>query len=320
MDNNINFAKQVKLELASKEYTFDQKKALLSSFIRSNASIYLFNHPSIVLKSELGPVIKLLRKSLMEIYNLDSTLSFEKKIRFGKGIIYTLKVQDKKIYSVLEDLEVLDSNLGRMEIKKFLSFDLLPSFISGLFLASGSINNPSSSKTSYFLELAFSSILDANKVKEQFDKLKEENTISFKYISRRDKHILYLKKSDQISVFLSFIGATSSMFDFENVRIMKDDINVYNRLSICDMANFSRTIKAASQDIDLINNLLKIKSLDQFDKKSQAVISARIKYNEANYRELVDILQNEYSLQISKSGIAYTLNHLRNEYNRLTNE
>ena len=150
MDNNINFAKQVKLEIASKEYSLDEKKALLSAFIRLNGTIGLLNNPSIVLKSELGPVIKLLRQSVKDIYDLDTNLSFEKKIRFGKGIIYTLKLQDKRVYEILEDLEVLDNNLERMEIKKFLNPNLFPSFISGLFLSSGSINNPSSTKTSYF--------------------------------------------------------------------------------------------------------------------------------------------------------------------------
>ena len=317
MDSSINFAKQVKLEIASKEYSLDEKKALLSAFIRLNGTIGLLNNPSIVLKSELGPIIKLLRLSIKDIYDLDTNLSFEKKIRFGKGIIYTLKLQDKKVYEILEDLEVLDNNLERMEIKKFLNPNLFPSFIFGLFLSSGSINNPSSTKTSYFLEIAFSSFEEADIVKSQFDKLKEENTISFKYIARRDKHILYLKKSDQISVFLSFIGATSSMFDFENVRIMKDDLNVYNRLSICDMANFSRTIGAASKDIEIINKLLEVKPLDQFDKKTQAVIQTRIKYNEASFRELVSIIYKEYNIVISKSGIAYSLSLIRNEYKKL---
>ena len=107
------------------------------------------------------------------------------------------------------------------------------------------------------------------------------------------------------------------MFDFENVRIMKDDLNVYNRLSICDMANFSRTIGAASKDIEIINKLLEVKPLDQFDKKTQAVIQSRIKYNEASFRELVSIIFKEYNIVISKSGIAYSLNIIRNEYKKL---
>ena len=321
MNNNLNFAKKVKLEIASKEYTFNEKKALLSGFIRCNGVIGINkNNPSIKLKSELGPVIKLLRLSFKEIYKLDSTLSFEKKVRFGKGTIYILKIQDKQVYSILEDLEIMDSSFNRLIVNKYTSDEVFASFIRGVFLSSGSINNPSSNKTSYFLELALSSLSDLNKIKDTFDLFKEERTITFKYIKRRDKEILYLKKSDQISVFLSYIGATEAMFEFENARLMRDDLNTYNRLSICDMANFTRTIDAANKDIEMIENLLKEKPLNLFDEKTQSVIKARTKYKEANYRELVDIIKNEYSTPISKSGIAYVLNSLRNEYSKLKND
>lgn len=313
--NNLNFTKKVKIELANANYTSEEKKALLSGFIRCNGTIGI-NNPSIVIKSEVSNIIKLLRLSFKEIYNLDSTLSFEKKVRFGKGTIYILKVQDKRVYSVLSDLEILDSSFNRMEIKKYIAEDVFASFIRGIFLSSGSINNPSSNKTSYFLELALSNLSDLETIKKTFDNFKEEKTISFKYIKRRDKHILYLKKSDQISVFLSYIGAIEAMFEFENVRLMRDDLNTYNRLSICDMANFTRTIDVANKDIEMLNELLEIKPLNLYDKKVQSVIQARIKYKEANYRELVDIIKNEYSTPISKSGVAYTLNMLRKEYTK----
>ena len=316
MNNNLSFAKLVKLELANKEYSLKEKKALLSGFVRCNGVVSINNH-SIELKSELGPIIKLLRQAFKEIYSLDSKLSYEKKVRFGKGTIYILSVKDDSIFNILEDLEIMDLSFNRLEIKKFVADDLFASFIRGVFLASGSINNPSSNKTSYFLELAFSYLSDLETIKNTFDSFVEERTISFKYIKRRDKEILYLKKSDQISVFLSYIGATEAMFDFENARLKRDDLNVYNRLYICDMANFTRTIGAASKDIEMIEELLKTKPLDLFDEKTQSVISARIKYKEANYRELVEIIKKEYSIPISKSGIAYILNSLRKDYSKL---
>ncbi len=44
---------------------------------------------------------------------------------------------------------------------------------------------------------------------------------------------------------LSIIGAYNSLFEFENVRIVKDMRNNVNRLVNCETANLSKTVNAA---------------------------------------------------------------------------
>jgi hypothetical protein len=103
------------------------------------------------------------------------------------------------------------------------------------------------------------------------------------------------------------------MFDFENARIVKEDININNRLSICDSANYGKTLNAAQTDIDAINKILSFKSLDLFDEKTQAVIKERLKLKDANYRELAASITENEGISITKSGVVHILSTLRDK-------
>ena len=312
-----NFAKKVKEEIAKLTYNEEQTKGLLSGFLR-NGTIFRFGKiPSIIIKTELSKVARLIYNSFKNTYNLKPKIEYEQKIYFGKGTIYNVVIKDLQIYKILEELEVMNSSFEKIQPNKYLSDDYFEYFLVGTFLSCGSINNPKKTKTSYYLELSLTNNDDAELIHNKLDSFKEEKTMKFKYIKRRNKYVLYLKKSDQISVFLSYIGATSSMFDFENIRILKDEVNINNRLNICDMANFTRTIEASNKDIEKINKLLEIKDISSFSSKEQAVINTRKKYKEANYRELTSYIENEYGIKISKSTLARILTSIREECNRL---
>jgi DNA-binding protein WhiA len=314
MENQeIAFAKKVKNEIAVNSYKKEEMKYLLSGFIRNAGSLSLGSNPSLTIHTEIACVAKLIYSGLKEVYGLTPAIAYEKTNRFKKGLVYLVTVDDKRLYDVMLDLEVLEDGMIRIPPKKGLLRKNLRYLVIGSFLANGSVNNPSSGKTSYFLEMAFSSKTDALAIKRKLTSFKEEKTMNFKYIKRREKHVLYLKRSDQISVFLSYIGAVESMFDFENARIVKEDININNRLSICDSANYGKTLIAAQTDIDAINKILSFKSLDLFDEKTQAVIKERLKLKDANYRELAASITENEGISITKSGVVHILSTLRDK-------
>jgi DNA-binding protein WhiA len=314
MENQeIAFAKKVKNEIAVNSYKKEEMKYLLSGFIRNAGSLSLGSNPSLTIHTEIACVAKLIYSGLKEVYGLTPAIAYEKTNRFKKGLVYLVTVDDKRLYDVMLDLEVLEDGMIRIPPKKGLLRKNLRYLVIGSFLANGSVNNPSSGKTSYFLEMAFSSKADALAIKRKLTSFKEEKTMNFKYIKRREKHVLYLKRSDQISVFLSYIGAVESMFDFENARIVKEDININNRLSICDSANYGKTLNAAQTDIDAINKILSFKSLDLFDEKTQAVIKERLKLKDANYRELAASITENEGISITKSGVVHILSTLRDK-------
>ncbi len=316
MNNELPFAKQVKNEIALNSYTDEQKKFILSGFARTSGSFSIGKRPSLTLHTELASVAKLLFSCLKDVYSLSPNIIYEKVKRFHQGLVYSVQVEDAQLYKVMEDLEIFKDGLERIPPSEGLKRKNLKYLIIGSFLANGSVNNPSSKKTSYFLEMAFSDKGDSLAIKKKLNTFKEERTMSFKYIKRRDKHVLYLKKSDQISVFLSYIGSTEAMFEFENVRILKDDINNSNRLSICDSANYGKTLSASKKDIEDINFLLKYKHINLFDDKTKAVINKRLEMKDANYRELAEAI-SDTGITITKSGVFHILQGLRKQAEEL---
>lgn len=306
-----SFTKEVKNELSNLEYSKEELKWILSGFARNGSDFSIGKHPSLVLKTDIAQVAKVLFNALKECYGLNPKIVYEKVAKFGKGLVYLVSVEDARLYDVMEDLEILEGGFYHIPPKEGLHRRYLKPMVIGSFLSAGSLNNPSLERTFYFLEIAFSHKQDALAIKKKIDSFKGEKTIQFKYIKRREKHVLYLKKSDQISVFLSYIGAFDAMFKFENYRVMKEDININNRLTICDQANYSKTLSTAQKDIQMIDELLSYKPASSFDVKVQAVMQVRREYPDFNYREIADHMTNRMGISISKSGIAHIMLSLR---------
>ncbi len=310
-EKGISFARKIKEELATVTYSDEEKKYLLSGFIR-NGGIFSFGKiPSLKLHTEDALIAKLIYACLKEVYQFNPEIQYEKVTRFGRGLVYNIKVEDPRLEEVMFDLEILQDGFYRIPPKEGLHRRNLKFLLVGCFLANGSVNNPNSTKTSYFAEMAFSDKQDAMAIKHKLDTFKDERMMSFKYILRREKHVLYLKKSDQITVFLSYLGATEAMFEFENARMVKDDINNLNRLNICDTANYKRAVETGQKDLEAINAFLKVRDLNFLDEKMKAVIEARRKNPDLNYRELAEYIVETDNIPITKSGVVHILRGIR---------
>lgn len=321
MEEQLNFAKQVKNEAATETFSKEEQKYLLSGFIRNGGSFSIGLNPSLSVHTELATVAKLIYNALKEVYDLKPSINYEKKTRFGKKLVYLVEVKDKKLYEVMEDLEIFkDSGFSRVLPKESLHKKNFPAFVTGCFLAAGSINNPKMGKTSYFLEMAFTDKSDALAVKRKLTSFKNENTMEFKYIKRRERHVLYLKKANQISVFLHFIGALNSMLDYENARVEKADTSDENRAEICVAANYMKTLSTAERDIQDIKLVLSTKPIGLFSEKEQAVMNVRLENTDYNYRELAEEVSEVKKIPITKSGVVHILMDIREEASKLREE
>lgn len=320
MDQTIAFAKNVKEELLSKEYTDEEKKCILSGLFLNASKIDLENSPHLSFKTEIASCAQFVYLSLKSLFHLESKITYSKSKVLKKNLSYIVSSSDKHIPDILKELKLYDSSLEKIVQKEYLKLKYFRFLLIGLFLATGSINNPFSKKTSYYLEISFNSEEDAKEILKKLNSFKDEKAMNFKMIKRREKFIIYLKKSDQISVFLSYIGATSCMFEFENARISKDDINIMNRLTICDTSNLQKTMKVAKDDIDTINYLLNYKPLSLFDKKTQAVIKVRLENPDMNFREIASKVSEDSKIVITKSGVVHILTSLRRQAEEYKNK
>ena len=69
MAKEIAFAKRVKTEIATNSYDTEQKKYILSGFIRNGATFSLGKTPSLSLRTEIASVAKLLYACLKDAYS-----------------------------------------------------------------------------------------------------------------------------------------------------------------------------------------------------------------------------------------------------------
>lgn len=309
MKDKISFTHAIKDELASKDVSKAFAKSVIASFIKLNGNVvFSRNNNRLVLKTETSSTAKYIYKLLKENYPyLMISFSFLKSMKLYKATEYLINV-NSGAYELFEDLK-----LNLLEDK--IPYDLqdkeekIRGYLVGTFLASGSCTDPISSN--YHLELVSNDENYAHALIKMINKIKSIK-FDFKMIKRRNKYLIYLKRSDQIANFLAFIGADNSCIEFENIRMDRDFSNSTNRLMNCDSYNFKKTIENAKKQIEEINiveNKLGVDNLQ--NEKLKVLCKARLANPEANYSELAQIVSEELDETVSKSNINHLFIKLR---------
>lgn len=304
--NPFSFALKVKEEIASSHMPETSIRPFLSAFIKCNGTYRLGG--VIDLSSESSRVAKLLYQSISSIYGVGVRFSYTRSMNFRKAVKYHCLVDEADFICSDLDVDFLSAKPNKYLIG---TNENLSAYLAGCFVSVGSVNDPKSSN--YHLELALSDPDFASFICKCISKIK---TIEFtpKIIKRRQQYVVYLKRSVQISDFLSYIGATSSCLEFENVRVGREMINIDNRLENLDLANMEKTLFAASRQIKEIDYLKEKRILDNLPYKVRVLADIRKNNPEASLEELASILSETISSQVSKSNINHILRKIHEEY------
>lgn len=200
-----------------------------------------------------------------------------------QGEIYTISL--KKI-DLQEKINLEDKSIILKDnINKQLKDEICTkSIVRGAFLGGGSINNP---ENNYHLEIIFS--LEENA--KYIANILKNYEIECKILNKSHCYSLYSKEGETISNLLAFIGASSSVLKFEEIRVLRDMRNNVNRLVNCETANLNKIINASLkqvEDIKLIKDKKKFKNLS---KNLQEIAELRLKNPEASLIELGNMLE-----------------------------
>ncbi len=193
-----------------------------------------------------------------------------------------------------------------LEYKLFLDIPKLKeccikSILIGTFLSSGCIINPN---TDYHLEILFKNKALAEYYLNLLSVLDLSPKLLKRNIGKSHIYVIYIKEAEQISTFLSIIGAVSSLLKFEEIRVEKDVKNNINRSINCETANLSKTIRASVIQINAIEKIKKKGKYDSLDDKLKEVASLREQYNDESLEYLAKIIK------ISKSGLNHRLDKI----------
>lgn len=174
--------------------------------------------------------------------------------------------------------------------------ECLKAIIKGLFLGSGSINNP---ENKYHLEI----VLNQEENLEDSIKILEKLRIRSKKMTTKNKYSIYIKEGEEISKFLALIGANKAVMRFEEIRVQKEMKGKVNRLVNCETANLNKTLNASIEQIAAIKKLQKTGEFNKLNANLKEIAKLRLENPDMSLNDLGKILKEP----IGKSGVNYRL-------------
>lgn len=306
--NEISFTKEVKEEISLfAEENKETSAALLSAFIKTNGNLVLRHTQWILaIKTENIKAAKLIVRLLKERYFCETriTISEKKRLRVShSNKIIHIEVTNA-IRPLLEELQIYDEMMGlkAMPDKELLkSSEAQRAYLAGAFLASGSVNSPTTSE--YHLEI---SVVD-KEYGSYLSRLMKKFYLNSKVIKRRNQYVVYIKRSDHIADFLKIVAAYKSLMKYEDIRIQRDQYNSLNRVYNCDIANEIKAQASGSRQKKMLDYLESHIGLGQLEEPLQVAAQLRYDNPEASLNELATLYYATTGQKISKSGINHQL-------------
>ena len=286
----MSFSSDIKQEL-SKLNTLSNKKQVKYELIG-----YLLTNNATTLEN------KQLRYATESEYNINrfskllANLEINHQIEV-EGNTFVIKIKIKEIPFIKQS----DNNIQNIEpdILKEIeeSEENKKSVIRGVFLGSGSINNP---ENGYHLEIIFSSKENREYIRNM---LANDFQIHTKELNMQNKKSIYIKDGEEISKLLALMGAHKGILKFEDIRVQKEMRGKVNRLVNCETANLNKTINAAVEQIEAIKKLQKENKFNKLDDNLKEIANLRLENPDMSLVELGKKLKNP----LGKSGVNYRL-------------
>ena len=163
--------------------------------------------------------------------------------------------------------------------------DCKEAFLRGAFLAGGSVTHPAKA---YHLEFTTT---HQSVARECYMLLHETMGFYPKTAARSGAQVLYLKQSDLISDFLTFLGAPVAAMGIMEAKLEKELNNQVNRCCNCDDANTSKVVEAAQEQLVAIRLLRDRGLLEKLPEKLRQAAKAREANPEASLSELAAMME-----------------------------
>lgn len=172
-------------------------------------------------------------------------------------------------------------------------------FLRGVFLSVGSMSDP---QKGYHLEFVCENEDQAMQIRQTIYSFE----IDAKIVRRKKYYVVYLKEGAGIVDLLNVMGAHQSLMLLENLRVEKEVRNSINRQVNCEAANITKTVHAASKQIEDILLLQKSYGLSNLPENLRQMAEVRLKYPESSLQELGKYLNPP----VGKSGVNHRLRKL----------
>lgn len=258
-----------------------------------------FRNDSIKIITESAEFAALLPKLFKKTFGF----GFDTQVGDGKGGKMVFQIQDAgKLASIM--------NAFGFDTRETFSLHVnLPivendcckaAFLRGAFLSGGSVTDP---VKGYHLELATT---HHSVAKESYLIIQETLGFLPKLASRSGAQVIYLKQSEQIADFLTFLGASVASMGIIEARLEHELNNQVNRRCNCDDANITKVVEASQEHMNAIRILRERNQFDQLPEKLKQAAKVREENPEASLTELAGMIEPK----ISKPAMNHRLKRL----------
>lgn len=172
-------------------------------------------------------------------------------------------------------------------------------FLRGAYLCIGSMSDP---EKSYHLEFVCTRLEQA----EQLQEIMAGFDIDARIVRRKKYYVVYVKEGSCIVELLRVMEAHVSLMNFENLRILKEMRNSINRRVNCEAANITKTVNAASKQVEDIMLIRDYGGLEQLPDNLREMAEVRLEFPDATLKELGEYLNPP----VGKSGVNHRLRKL----------
>ena len=299
----MSYTVKVKEEILKKEETTTEMIAKLAGFIKNNS---IQKEDRLVLATENKRIKDKIKEEILSLMDINIEEKETAGNNFSKKNLYMLEIVDYEV--LLKTLGLLN----REVVEEYIvdSNAEIRAYIRGAFLASGSVNDPKTSR--YHMEIVVSEKEEA----VFLQKLINIFMLNAKILNRDKGYMIYLKDAEAISDFLKILGANQAVMYYEDIRIYRDKMNRTNRLNNCEQANTDKIVNAALEELKCIEKLEENMALDLLDEKVREAAIYRKKYPESSLKELSEIISLETNKKITKSGLYHRFRKIKDLANK----
>ncbi|MBQ4154666.1 MAG: DNA-binding protein WhiA [Clostridia bacterium] len=291
----MSFATDIKAELCKIEASTCCKIAECYGILLFGRAFSVHN---MIVATECEDVVTRLSFLLGRCYGIQPNISVGGNCRD----YFTATLQEKnKIKEIYNSFGYYGFKDGDLIIKSHNFEDdcCKSAFLRGVFLSCGTVSDPVKGYRAEF------SVSDQNLSKELYF-LTLEMGLSPHLSVRGNNLVVYFTGNENVSDFLTFIGAGAYTLKIADITVYKDMRNRLNRITNCETANISKTVNAAVNQCLAIRKLKEKKQFAKLSEELQKVAELRLKYDQASLQELVEL----YDGEITKSGLNHRLKRL----------
>lgn len=236
---------------------------------------------------------------------LEKTFNINADALENKGFFEVTVSEYGDAITVLQAIKLFDQRLVPQRIDGLISTLLIKNtcckqaFIKTAFLLIGSMSDP---RKSSHVEFVCNDDSQAGQIVSVLKSLE----ITARTTIRKNRHVVYIKDSDNVGDFIRLMEAPKSIMEYENIMILRETANKINRVNNCDLGNIRKRVNAANRQIDDINYLSEHLGFENLPESLRQIAILRVENPEEGLKELGELMKPP----LGKSGVNHRLRKL----------